>query len=519
MRIICISRGSDSSGKELAAELARKLDWPCLSRETIVDAAIKEGIAVGKLEAAMLKPGRIGERLLAERDYYQAFATDFLCSKAEASNLVYHGRTGHLLLPGISHMLRLRVVKNMEARINSVVMRLGIPWKKAREYIEAVDEDRRLWSRSLYNREWDENQEYDLIVNLENMACNNAAAALVAMASLPDFQPTPASEQALANLHLAARVRLAMCRDKRLDEVLVKVTADRGDVLVSYQPRDVSVGQYIPEVVEKVEGVRHVQCTMAASTILWVQERFQARSDTYEQITSLARSWNAAVELLRYVAVEENGDACEETPTPEAGPDAAVEDQPAAAEAEKSDAAGAEYNGGIEDDVPGEPADEDGGMSATHAALAADALAGRARAVRQPPPDFIERLDGREKYSLVVLGEVFCDKGHAAQVRRTRELAAGINEALKVPLVEAADLKKTFGFTVGQAFKVLFFLVLVAAVLAAVFFNEEAVAQNLRQDETLYKVLVAAGVFALVPTFAYLWGSVTGKLLELAGIK
>ena len=56
MQVICISRGSYSQGKELAQILAQKLGCQCLSREDLVEAAIESGIAVGRLETAMLKP-------------------------------------------------------------------------------------------------------------------------------------------------------------------------------------------------------------------------------------------------------------------------------------------------------------------------------------------------------------------------------------------------------------------------------------------------------------------------------
>ncbi len=37
MQLICISRGSFSAGKELAEKLAKKLDYPCLGREELIE--------------------------------------------------------------------------------------------------------------------------------------------------------------------------------------------------------------------------------------------------------------------------------------------------------------------------------------------------------------------------------------------------------------------------------------------------------------------------------------------------
>ena len=155
MQLICISRGSFSIGKAFAESLAAKLGSACLGREDLLDLAAASGVAAGKLEMACLKSRNLDEKMLLEREHYQAFTTAALCERALAGPLVYHGRTGHLLLQGVPHVLRLRVVADMETRIKSVEERLGIDREKAKKYIEQVDEDRRKWVRTFYNIDWD----------------------------------------------------------------------------------------------------------------------------------------------------------------------------------------------------------------------------------------------------------------------------------------------------------------------------------------------------------------------------
>ena len=82
-QIICISRGTKSGGQGLAARLAEKLDYACLSREELIEAATGEGIQVGRLEMAMMKRGIFSEQLALERDHYLAFTTAYLCEPAD----------------------------------------------------------------------------------------------------------------------------------------------------------------------------------------------------------------------------------------------------------------------------------------------------------------------------------------------------------------------------------------------------------------------------------------------------
>ncbi len=91
----------------------------------------------------MVKGGRLSERLTLEKEHYLAFSTAFLCDRAKEGSLVYHGRTGHLLLSGVEHRLRVRVVADPEFWLRAVMRDLGSPRDKARRYIGEVDEDRR----------------------------------------------------------------------------------------------------------------------------------------------------------------------------------------------------------------------------------------------------------------------------------------------------------------------------------------------------------------------------------------
>ena len=44
---------------------------------------------------------------------------------------------------------------------------------------------------------------------------------------------------------------------------------------------------------------------MAATNILWVQERFDPKSENFHHIMQLAQRWGAAVELMRLVSPSE----------------------------------------------------------------------------------------------------------------------------------------------------------------------------------------------------------------------
>ena len=338
MQLICISRGTLSGGKELATRLAAKLDYPCLSREDLVEAAIKEGIQVGKIETAMMRLSPFSERLALEKEHYLAFTTAYLCDRALEGPLVYHGRTGHMLLPGITHLLRVRVIADQEFRLRTVMRDLNLDRKKARRYLEEVDEDRHRWVRAMYGVSWEDAARYDVTINLEHFNLENASVALTSISQLPDFQLTPAAKKAMGDLRLGSKARLLLARDDRTYNTNFAVRADKGIITVTYAPQDAALADVIPQVLQTLPGVQKIETTLASSNILWIQENFDAASEAFRNVAEIAVKWDAAVELLRF-SPEAEGGATEGTViTPEKTP-------------AQNQAVSEEYTGGIEDDI------------------------------------------------------------------------------------------------------------------------------------------------------------------------
>lgn len=501
MQIICVSRGALSGGEELAERLAGKLGCPCVSREELIEAAIEEGIQVGKLEMAMVKPRIFSERLAVEREHYQAFSTAYLCDRAMDGQLVYHGRTGHLLLPGIDHVFRVRVVSDREQRIRRAMDKLGVDRGKASRYVDEVDEDWRRWARSMYGVGWEDAAHYDLVVNLQHMSIENAASALTAVAQLPDFQMTPASKKAMMDLWLAAKGRVALARHERTYRAKFKVRADDGVVTVSYLPQDAGLAELIPEVLAPFAGIGEIRTTMAMTNILWIQERFDPGSETFQEVVELATKWNAAVELLR-LAPQDVDPADPEDQTLDGAPSLASR----------------QYDGGIEDDVD-ESSFDDGGVKTALGELAAAGRSGGSKTVRGEAHDLLASFDRSLTYSLVVIGDLFLDKGHAAKLRMARELQRFLGDHIAAPVVGVDELKAQYLFGRRDVVKFVGFLIFVGLLYLAVFSNQGIILRFLFgqwwDGSALAKILVALAVFLFVPIIAHGYGTVAKSFMKL----
>jgi cytidylate kinase len=255
MPIITISRGTFSGGKEMAECLAKGLGYPCISREVIVEAGERYGVSEVALSAALSHAPSLVDRLKRDRDRYLAYIRAVLCSHALQGNFIYHGYAGHHLLAGIRHVMRVRVVANTAYRIEAAMKRLNMTSRQAEAHIKKVDEERRKWTRFLYGVGWEDPSNYDVVLNLEYLGICGACAAVVRLAELEQFQPTPESRRALENLALKSSVIAALACDQRTRDADFRVRAEDGVVTVEGVARLPAMAEAVPDVVAKVTGV------------------------------------------------------------------------------------------------------------------------------------------------------------------------------------------------------------------------------------------------------------------------
>ena len=505
MAIIVISSIDEETRRELAESLAAKLGCPCVSREEVVEEATRSGIPVGKLEVAVLKGTLPQERLARHKARYLSFVTAAVRDRADGGDLVYHGRACHLLLRGISHVLRVRLLPDAERRLERVARSLKLEHEKAREYIRGLDQDIANWAHHVHGVEEDAPGHYDLMLNLETMSRENAVWAVHSVAQLPDFRPTPASMRALDNLWLAAKARDRLGRDERTATADLNVSAEDGRVTVTYIPSQAKVAGDIAAALEGLAGAHEVVCTMAETNILWVAESFDPSSTIFAEITDLAERWGAGVEPLQLLLTSDPDADDSGHPVPAGAPVVPMEADP---------------TGGIEDDVERLAQRDDGGLAATAEQLIdIGCFAGSHRVVGRPK-DLVAAFDPDQKYALVVIGDLFASKGEGSRLRLTRELAGFLGERVNMPIITGGDLQEKFRFGRRQLGNVVMFLFIVAVLFGAVFaFQEEILTFTGFPKGPAWHVAATLAVFAFTPVVAYFYGSATGLLLRLFKIE
>ncbi|MBI4537686.1 MAG: cytidylate kinase family protein [candidate division NC10 bacterium] len=267
MAIITISRGTFTGGEALAAAVADRLGYRCLSRESILEAARDYGVPIDKLRAAMETTPTLWERLVGQRTAYLVYIRAALSRQALTDNLVYHGYVAHLLLPAIPHVLSVRVIADSEFRLQAVMKQQRCEQAEARAYIEKVDRERRRWVQFIFGVDWEDPHLYDMVVNLSRMTMETACDTVIRLTERPEFRSTDSSRQALQNLALANHVTALLAQDPRTNQTTLDVVADGGILTITGTTRSQAVLDAVPEVARKADGVKDVHAKIALAPI------------------------------------------------------------------------------------------------------------------------------------------------------------------------------------------------------------------------------------------------------------
>ncbi|NNK01925.1 MAG: cytidylate kinase-like family protein [Desulfatitalea sp.] len=281
MSIITISRGCYSHGKEIAEHVAAALGYECISREVVLEASRFFNIPETRLTWSIHHAPSLLERIIhpqAHQHYLDCIQAALL-EHVKNDNVVYHGGAGHLFLTGIRHVLRVRVIAEMQDRVDLVCKMRKIPRTEAITLIEAEDRQREEWYHSVYKKDISDPRLYDMLLHIGRLTIDDAIELICATAARESFKPTARSMEDLNDRALLSHVKTVLTKLCEADVavaggvVTVKVKGqklrDTGFTRPGMQQRvqtrmQEDLRQEITALVSKIPGVKDLICEIGS---------------------------------------------------------------------------------------------------------------------------------------------------------------------------------------------------------------------------------------------------------------
>ncbi|MHC1727114.1 MAG: cytidylate kinase family protein [Syntrophobacteraceae bacterium] len=257
MPIITISRGSYSKGKEVAEKVAERLNYKCVAREIFIEASREFNIPEVKLVRALHDAPSILDQFTYGKEKFIAYFQASLLKCLQRDNVVYHGLAGHFFLKGISHVLKVRIIADMEDRVRLEMAREDIQREEALSILIKDDAERRKWSMNLYGIDTADSKLYDMVLHIRKINVDDAVELICHTAGLETFNTTYESQKAMDDRVLASEVKTTLLEIKPDIQVFVR----GGNVSLGASTmalKDPDMVKEIQRIARQIPGVKNV---------------------------------------------------------------------------------------------------------------------------------------------------------------------------------------------------------------------------------------------------------------------
>ena len=185
MRAATISREYGSGGGEIAARLARRLNWQLIDHEIVERVAIEMGTSLGAAEARdertegvvarifntlqSLQPaymaGTSTEAFFKNEETYLKTVNQIVRAAAAQGHVVIVGRGSQVILAQQRDILHVRIIAPFAKRVEYVMKRERIDQPAAETRIKIKDSDHAKHLEAAFHRKPDDAHLYDLVLS------------------------------------------------------------------------------------------------------------------------------------------------------------------------------------------------------------------------------------------------------------------------------------------------------------------------------------------------------------------
>jgi len=260
MPIVTIAHETGSGGPEIGMALAERLGYRYVDREMLSQAAKQYGVVEDKLERLDEKKPSLFERFDVETRQYITVLQSGLLDVAEQDNVIINSRGGQILLRGIAHVLRVRVIASFETRVKRVLKKMTgqgetVDLRTTAEMVRRSDNEKAGRIRYLYDVDWGDPALYDLVINTEKLSVSAAVDLIADVVRRPELAATEASRQMVRDRALASRVRAALAAHPETRKYRITVEANQAVI----QLEGTAALEKAAEVARSVPGIVDVK--------------------------------------------------------------------------------------------------------------------------------------------------------------------------------------------------------------------------------------------------------------------
>lgn len=258
MSTVIISAESYCHREEIAKAVADRLGYACVGPEVLAEASRRYDVPEEKLLETLESTSSFRDSFSSARTRNLAYLQAAFLGVLVKDDVVYHGWEGHLLIDGVSHILKVRLMADLEARARSKAEAEEIPVKKAREGLRKESEFVHHYARHVFGVDTADASLFELALDVTKTGQDRCVDVIADLVRDVRFQPITYSRNTLRDKELASRIRAALITEYPD----VRVHARDGNVSIdagALKKKKPDLLMALKQEMEGIEGVSYVE--------------------------------------------------------------------------------------------------------------------------------------------------------------------------------------------------------------------------------------------------------------------
>jgi len=260
MPIITIFSGGFCQEDPVVREVIARTGYRQISDDEIVaEASRRSEMAQSKIKLAFSAKTSVFNKFTLEKERSLAYIKLAVADLISTDNALITCFSGQLVPTAVSHTLRVCLIAPIKYRTDAAAKQQGISEKEAAKLVQRREEDCSFWIDSLFGNSdpWDPDL-YDIVIPVDKMPVQAAAALIFENAAKDIVQQTTESKQALQDFRLAAETEVALVQQGHT----VDASAKNGAITLTINKHVLRLNRLQEElksIAEPIAGVKSVE--------------------------------------------------------------------------------------------------------------------------------------------------------------------------------------------------------------------------------------------------------------------
>jgi len=260
MPIITLFSGSFCQEGPVVQEVIARTGYRQITDDEIVaQASRRSAIAESKIRRTFSAKTSVFNKFTLEKERSLAFIKLAVADLITTDNILITCFSGQLIPRSVSHILRVCLIAPKKYRTEVAARQQGVSEKDAARLVQRREEDCAFWVDTLFSNSDPWNPAlYDIVIPVDKMSPQDAAALIADNAGKDIIQPTADSKQALEDFRLAAETEAALVREGHT----VAVSSKNGAIALTINKHVLRLNRLREElksIAEPIDGVKSVE--------------------------------------------------------------------------------------------------------------------------------------------------------------------------------------------------------------------------------------------------------------------